>query len=169
MAPIRFRTRHLHATFVNDWRTQLDALGWITPPINFGTQPISVIDYLPDDRTELIKRNTVSITLGDYTADEDEEVGAAGGGLRSALYNVYIDCYMAEQALSIAVCDDVRDHYTDWTGPLIDQITGSPIFGTNIVVDSVYGPERPDGGGSAEAFKRYWRSMRIDAQLYFSS
>jgi hypothetical protein len=167
MPPIRFRSRHLHATFYNQLKTSLDTLGWVNPPVNFGTAPLVFMDYQPDERAVQIKQNTVAVSLGDFDADLDEELGASGGGLRSAEYNVYIDVYMQEQALSQALCDDVRDIYTDFQMDLIDQVTQAPIYGALIQVDTVIGPQKPSIG--VDAFKRYWRTMRLDAVLYFQS
>lgn len=167
MAAIRFRSRHLHATFFNHTTDALTALGWINPPINFGTVPITMIDYQPDERSEQIKNNTVSVSLGDYENDDDEELGATHGGVRSALYQVYVDVYMSEQALSLAICDDIRDIYTDRMLTLIDQITMTDT-GDKIEVENIEGPARIPGA-SADQFKRHWRAMRLDARLYYQT
>lgn len=169
MSAPRFRSRHLHATFYNHFVTEMTALGWVNTPVNFGTQALTVIDYQPEDRTETIRHNTVAVSLGNYGSDEDEELGATGGGLRSALYNVFIDIYMSEQALAVAVADDVRDIYTDLTMPLINQITASPETGTLIEVDQVLGPERPAGTAGSDTFRKNWRIMRVDARLFYQS
>lgn len=164
---LRHRSRHLRATLYNKTRTDLDTLGWITPPVNFGTNPITVIDYQPDERGEIITDNTVSVSIGDVTNDQDEELGAAVGGLRSAWYPIFIDVYMATQALTDAVCDDIRDSYDNQTIPLIDQITGQPSDLT-IEIEEVIGPDRPVIGiGTIEAFKRNWRIMRLGCRVYY--
>jgi hypothetical protein len=167
MSNLRFRSRHLHATFYNHFRNQLQTLGWTSVPVNFGTQPVLVIDYVPDERSETIRQNTVAVSLGDFAQDEDEELGARGGGLRSALYNVFFDVYMAEQALSLAICDDIRDIYTDFTMPLINQIDQTPVPANVIEVETILGPER--GSGGVEQFRRYWRTMRVDGRLYYNT
>lgn len=167
MAPTRFRSRFLHATFVSHIRTHLTGLGWITPPINFGTGAVTLIDYQPDERVDPIKQNTVAVSLDDFEVDEDEELGARHGGTRSAPYNVYVDVYMAKQALAQAICDDIRDIFTDLTLPLINEITGAPT-GDLIEIESVRGPERQTAA-SAEDFRRFWRTMRLDSRLYFQT
>ncbi len=164
---IRFRSRHLHATLVAIARTQLNTLGWITPPINFGAGAVTVIDYQPDERGTVIASNTIALSLGDFDGDDDEELGAAVGGVRSAMYRVYVDVYMAEQALTLAVCDDVRDIFVDQAFDLIDQITGSPVPDTRIAIEEVAGPQRPPNIVRAETFKHFWRTMRLDARLFF--
>jgi hypothetical protein len=164
---IRFRSRHLHATLVQLARTELNTRGWITAPINFGTGPTTVIDYSPDERGQVISSNTVAISLGDFAGDDDEELGAAVGGLRSALYRVYVDIYMAEQALTQAMSDDVRDIFADQQFDLIDQITGAAVPATRIEIERIEGPDRPSNLIGAEQFKRFWRTMRVDARLYF--
>jgi hypothetical protein len=165
----RFRSRHLHATFYKQFIVDMSALGWMHAPVNFGTQALTVIDYQPEDRNETIKHNTVAVSLGNYGSDEDEELGAKGGGLRSALYNIFIDIYMSEQALAIAVADDVRDIYTDLTMPLVNQIDGQVEPATLIEVDQVLGPERPGGGAGSDTFRKHWRVMRVDGRLFYQS
>lgn len=167
MPPIRFRSRHLHATFYNQLRTDLDALGWVHAPVNFGATALSFIDYQPDERAVQIKHNTVAVSLGDYDIDDDEELGASGGGLRSAEYHVFVDVYMEEQALALALCDDIRDIYTDYSTTLVDQITGLQVINAPIEVQEVAGPEHPSTG--VEQFKKYWRTMRLTAVLFFQS
>lgn len=170
MPSIRFRSRHLHATFYNQLRADLGDLGWVnTPPVasNFGTDPLTFMDFQPDERAVAIKHNTVAVSLGDYDSDEDEELGASGGGLRSASYDVYIDVYMEEQSLALALCDDIRDIYTDYSTALINQITQGAVPNTRIEVAEIVGPERPSTG--VEQFKKYWRSMHLAAVLYFQS
>ena len=170
MAPIRFRSRHLHATLVEHLRVQLDQRGWITPPINFDEDPATVLDYQPDERGVAINANTVAISLGDFEADEDEELGARfPGGLRSASYPVFIDVYMAKQALSVSICDDIRDIYQDLTVPLVDQLTGTQVPGAMIEIAAIIGPERPPAATGAENFRRYWRVMRMAADLYYNT
>lgn len=164
---IRFRSRHLHATITDYVRTQLDALGWISAPINFSTAACTVLDYQPDERGQVIATNTVAVSLADFHSDQDEELGASYGGLRSAPYSLYVDVYMAEQALSIAICDDIRDMFTDLSLELIDQISGLPVYGTLIEVDRVTGPEKPPAASTAEQFKKYWRIMQIHTSLYY--
>lgn len=167
MPPIRFRTRHLHATFYNHLRAELTMRGWVNDPVNFGATGLSFMDYPPDERATQIKQNTVAVAVGDYGADEDAEVGARGGGLRRADYHLFIDVYMEEQSLTLALCDDIRDIYTDYSCDLIDQITGQPVPFVYIEVEEVGGPERPSSG--VDAFQRYWRTMNLDLAVYFQS
>lgn len=169
MAPLRHRSRHLRATLHERTRGGLDALGWISPPVNFGANPLTVIDYQPDERGEIITDNTVAVSIGDVVNDEDEELGAAVGGLRSAFYPIFIDVYMASQALTDAVCDDIRDLFDCQMFPLINQITAAP-SGLTVEIEEVIGPDRPNiGAGTIEAFKKYWRIMRLGARVYYQS
>ncbi len=171
---IRHRSRHLRATLYNKVRADLTTLGWITAPVNFGATAVTVIDYQPDERGEIVTTNTVAVSLGDVTNDEDEELGAgavgADGrpGLRSAWYPVFLDVYMAEQSLADAICDDLRYAFDSQTFPLINQITGLPSDET-IEIEEVIGPDRPTiGQGSLDQFKRYWRIMRLGTRMYYN-
>lgn len=167
MPPTRFRSRFLHATIFDYTRDALDTLGWISTPVNFGTTGVTMIDYQPDERSVQIVHNTVAVSLGDYANDEDEELGAALHGTRSAPYAVFIDVYMAEQALSQAICDDIRDIFTDKSMYLIDQITLAQTDQL-IQVENIDGPARV-AATTADQFRKYWRAMRIDTRLFFQS
>ena len=168
---IRHRSRHLRATMHNRLFDHLTLLGWIPTrlpdssltPVNFGADPIVVLDYQPDERGEIITTNTVAVSIGDVINDVDEELGA---GLRSAWYPVFVDVYMATQALSDAVCDDVRDIFDNQVFPLVNQIDQTDTD-EQIEIDEVIGPDRPPAGGAADQFKRYWRVMRIGTRLYY--
>lgn len=168
MPVIRHRSRHLRATLFNKLRDDLDALGWISAPINFGTDPVTLVDYQPDERDEPIAKNTVAITIGDTLNDSDEELGAADGGLRSGWCPVFLDVYMAEQALTDAMCDDIRDIFDSQVFPLINQITGAE-SAEQIEVEEVLGPDKPGAIHGADQFKRYWRVMRLGVRLFYNS
>lgn len=167
MANLRHRSRHIHASLVNYLRNELSGTGWVNPPINFGTAPVVLVDYQPEERGERIEQNTVAVSLGDIPADRDEELGAAAGGLRSGLYPVFVDVYMADQPLSIAICDDIRDAFDNAYLPVIDQVTGDP---SDYVMDieEVFGPERPNAQLGADQFKRFWRIMRLAVRVYYN-
>ncbi len=170
MPAIRFRSRHLHATFYDHTIAALTNLGWMSAPVNFGTHAVKVVDFQPDERQLPIAGNTVAVSLGDYTLDDEEELGALlGGGLRSALYSVYIDSYMLEQSLSLAICDDLREIYDGKSLDLINQITETVVPNCYIQVEQVIGPEKPPSNLGAETFKRYWRIIRVDARLYYQT
>lgn len=168
MPPLRHRSRHLRATIYNKVLADLTSLGWVDSPVNFDTTAVTVIDYQPDERNEAVKANTVAVSLGDVVNDVDEELGAQAGGLRSAFYPVFIDVYMAEQALSDAICDDIRDTLDNAIFPLVNQIDNSD-SGEKVEIEQVIGPDRPAGLNAADPFKRYWRVMRLGARLYFQS
>ena len=148
----------------------LSALGWMNAPINFGTTAVTVVDYQPDERQTPVPHNTIAVSLGDFSSDDEEELGSdLAGGLYSALYSVYIDVYMSEQPLSLAICDDIRSTYHNALLDLIDQVTLTAVPNCYIQVEKVLGPERPPSNLGAEAFKRYWRIMRVDARLYYQT
>lgn len=166
--PLRHRSRHLRATMYNKVKTDLATLGWVNAPINFNGTPVTVVDYQPDERNEPVLVNTVAVSLGDVVNDVDEELGAQAGGLRSAFYPVFIDVYMVEQALSDALCDDIRAIFDNAIFPLVDQVTGTD-SGETIEIDEVRGPDRPVNIASADPFKRFWRIMRLGTRLYYQS
>lgn len=164
----RHRSRHLHASLFAKLTDELTALGWVMPPIQFGTDPVTLVDYQPDERVERIEKNTVAVTLGESPTDVDEELGALVGGARSAFYPVFIDVYMREQALTTAICDDIRDIFEAQVFQMTDFITGLDAPET-VEIEEVVGPERPAAQVGAEQFKRYWRIMRLGVRLYYQT
>jgi hypothetical protein len=165
---IRFRTRFVHATVVTYLREQMSDLGWTTPPINFGTTKMTILENAPDERDGAVPVNTVVVTLGNLDITDEEELGAASGGLSSMAYPVFFDIYMDEQSLSVAVADDIRDIFENLHLPLIDQITGGLVPNAKISFEDTVGPERPDAAGG-EGFRRYWRVVKTTARLYFNT
>lgn len=165
---LRHRSRHLRATIYNKVKADLTTLGWVNSPVNFDTSPVSVIDYQPDERNEAIKSNTVAVSLGDVVSDKDEELGAEAGGLRSGFYPVFVDVYMAEQALADAICDDLRDIFDSAIFPLVDQITQTD-SAEKIEIESCMGPDKPGALNAGDPFKRYWRVMRLGVRLYYQN
>jgi hypothetical protein len=163
---IRFRTRFMQATLTNHIRDGLAELGWSGDDVNFGTTPVTVVDYQPDERDSVPAQNTVAVTLGDVPESAEEELGGASGGLSSVDYVLFVDAYMAEQALSVAIADDIRDLLEYQYIDLIDQITGQPVPGTRIGFEETLGPQRPDGAGS-DNFRRHWRVVKSIARLYY--
>jgi hypothetical protein len=112
--------------------------------------------------------NTVVVTLGNLDVTDEEELGAATGGLSSMAYPVFFDIYMDETALSVAVADDIRDIFENVYLPLVDQITGGLVPNAQIAFEDTIGPERPDTAGG-ENFRRYWRVVKTTARLYFNT
>jgi len=166
---IRFRSRYVHAAVVEHLRTQLTALGWVAPPTNFGAMPVRVVDYQPDERGERIEQNTVAVSLGDLGSDEDRELGASAGGLRSMEYPIFIDVYMSEQALSVAIGDDIRDILQHLVLPIVDKATGQVVPNARLQVEDVMGPTRPQASIGAEQFKRFWRVIKLETHLYYQT
>lgn len=165
---LRHRSRHLHATIYNKVVGDLTDLGWVTPPVNFGTAPVTVVDYQPEERQEAIRANTVAVSIGDVADDEDMELGAQVGGVRSALYPVFIDVYAAELALTYALCDDLRESFDCAIFPLVNQITRAATD-QQIEIEQVIGVDKPAAANSADPFKRYWRVLRLAARLYYQT
>lgn len=169
MTQLRWRTRSLLQTLHEETVTALTALGWITEPVNLGVTPVTVVDYQPLERDTPIKTNTVAVTIGDVPRDLDEELGAAEGGLRSVSFPVFIDAYMNDTPVSVAICDDLVEHFTDLSMQVKDSITQQYADGISLIIEDVAGPRRPPAASGGEAFRRNWRIVNLTAVLYFNT
>jgi hypothetical protein len=135
-----------------------------------GRSHFTFLEYQPDEAGEEIKANTVSIILGDETADDEEELGAAQGGLYSVEFPVFVDIYGANAPIAVSIASDVkailgdlslfvRDFTGDAEGVLTDE---------HIVVDrGTVSVERPSASLGSADLRKYWRVTKATATVYF--
>lgn len=170
LAGSRFWVRHVHQTVATFIEEQLDHLGWVNSPVNFGTQGFVFEEIEPEAAGEGdLAYNTVSITLGDTPAEEPEEIGAS---FYSVSIPVFVDVYAVEQSIAVSVCDDVRRVLTDMAIPLFDFTAAppTPFDGSYIEFEQVIGPRRPQTSIEAVApMVRNWRIVKALAVTYFSA
>lgn len=160
----RFRSRHLLQTCLDHIETGLRTAGWIDAPVNFGTTPVTFLEVQPSEGGITVAPNTVAVTLGDEPEDRDEELGA---GLQSCDYTLFVDIYGASNSVSMSLADDIKTLLKHTALPLVDygaSATGVPtdhrIEFHTVVVD------RPNLVTGLD--KRYWRTVKATAALYFT-
>jgi hypothetical protein len=161
---LRFRSRHVHESCIDHITTGLTALGWTTPPINFGTTPITVIEYQPTEAGVTVNPNTVAISMGDEPDDLPEELGA---GLETCDYTLFADVYGITASMSMSIAGDIKSLLKNKIIPLRDYTlddTGTPTtnsieFDTVIIDIPIATTTGPD--------KRFWRAVKATARLYF--
>lgn len=120
---MRFRSRHAHQTIVNYVTEQLEALGWMSEPINFGTAPVTVQDfeaYGSEQGAVQPEPNLVAVTLDPEGADEDEELG---GALISGQYQFFCDVVGETIPISVSIADDLLRKTKNAKIPLLDFTT----------------------------------------------
>jgi hypothetical protein len=168
MAAIRFKHRVIHQALYRLIEDGLTDLGWVTPPVNFATTPLTFVDYQPDERGRAIAANTIAITTGDEGEDSGEELGWDFGGLQSVSIPVFVDIYGEEQAISVAIASDVKSILKNYNAPLLSY--DNTDTGAQLTIETVLGPERPLAAASAggENFKRYWRVVKGMTVTYFN-
>ncbi len=157
---LRFRPRHLQRTLLAHLRADLD--GWITEPTNFGTRPITVLDYQPDEAGVQIEPNTLALTLGDWAAERPEQLG---GGLASNDYAVFIDFYGASAAIALSVVADIHHLFTNAEFPLLDYSTDPPTETSEYIVCEDVVVERPLAALASSDFRRSWRVVKLTASV----
>ena len=161
---MRHRTRHLHETLVQHITTRLTELGWITPPINYGTTAVQVQTIEPfGEGAVQPDGNLVAVTLGDSAEDTDEELG---GALIAGHYVLYVDVVGDSIPLSVAIADDLRLALKNHRIPLKDYTTsptGVDHPGGFIEFDSV-DVDVPPAASSVD--KRTWRVVSCMLNVY---
>lgn len=160
---MRHRQRHVHATIVQYLKANLDNDGWITAPINFGTTPVTVLDYMPLEAGETPAFNTVSISMGDQNEDVPAELG---GGLTLVEYTVFVDIYAINVPIGIAIAEDVKGYLTEEIIPVRDFTTTADgvVTDEQIEFESVVVEVIP---GSGVMDKRSWRAVKATAVCYY--
>jgi hypothetical protein len=160
---LRFRQRHVHETCLHYIRTALDDLGWRTPPINFGTRPVTLLEYQPEEAGAQVVPNTVAVTMGDEPEDVDEELGA---GLQSCDYTLFVDVYGANAPVASSIASDLKAALKNRLIPMRDYSTEDAGVATQHTIEfNTVMIDRPTPTGGVD--KRYWRVVKATATLYF--
>lgn len=163
---LRFRYRMVHKTVADYVEAELADLGWVNDPVNFGTTPLTLVEFQPDEAGKVVAVNTVAITLGDEPPAEDEELG---DGIRSISFPVFVDIYGANQAIALSIASDVKTLFEDVAMPVTDFSTVVPGPSEEYLQfdkDDVE-VERPTAALGATDFKRYWRVVKALAVVHY--
>lgn len=142
---MRHFSRHLQATIQNLVEAHLVATGWLTDgspgfqPL-LGALPVDFQRQRPDESMlKALKPNLVAVSFGGQTDDEDEQLG---GGLVSHEHVVFVDVYAENDAVAVALAEDVRDLMAGRYGSRyfrpVDQVTGTPVLGYLCEWDEVF-------------------------------
>lgn len=163
---MRFRSRHAHATIVKYVSEQLDAMGWINPPINFGSVPVTVQDfeaYGSDQGAIQPEPNLVAVTLDPEGPDEDEELG---GSLISGNYQFYCDVVGESIPISVSIADDLLRKTKNAKIPLLDFTTDSAGVETAGHALEFYNCFVATPDASASIDRRTWRVVSGFVRAY---
>lgn len=110
MTYLRHSSRHVHHTVATYLREHLTTLGWIGPSEStpFGATPVELRTSHPPEWQESsrLEAGTVAVTLGDEDAAILEEMG---GPLASVEHPIFVDIFMDNEAIALALALDVRD------------------------------------------------------------
>ena len=161
---MRHRQRHVHRTIVDHVRANLDFGGWVTAPVNFGTSPVTVMDYQPLEAGETPAFNSVCVSMGDQGADEVVELG---GGLSSCRYTVFVDVYGINEPIGVAISEDIKDCLTDEIIPVRDYTTDAVGVPTDHDIEFELVMVEKIATATTTLDKRSWRSVKTQAVVYF--
>lgn len=161
---MRHRERHVHATIVSHLKEALTALDWYEDPAPFGTRPITLIAYQPQEAGQTPAFNTVAVSMGDSTADEATELG---GGLYVCSYPFFVDVYGASEPIGVAISNDIKDSLTDRIIALRDYTTTSLGVPTEAQLEFEYVMTEKIPTATTSLDKRSWRSVKATAVCYY--
>lgn len=164
---LRFRIRHVHKTIADYLEQGLADLGWVAPPINFGSVPITFLEFQPDEAGKTIAANTVAITLGDEPASQDQELG---DGLRAIEFPVFVDVYGANQSIAASIASDIKDLLEDVYMQVRDFTTDPAGVETSEYLEldkDDLSIEKPAAAAGVSDFRRYWRVVKTIARVHY--
>jgi hypothetical protein len=159
---MRFRYRHVQQTVADYVTTRLAELGWSGATVNFGTNPVTVIDVQPDEAGRQIVPNTIAVTLGNEPEDALEELG---GGLYSTAFPIFVDIYGTSSAISVSIASDVKAVLQEKVLHVKDYSRTPPVESGEFMVIENVSFARPDAAGGAD-FRRFWRVVRATGTVY---
>lgn len=162
---MRHRQRHLHATIVRLVLETLTETGWVRAPINFGTLPVTVLDYEPQGAGQTPAFNTVAVSIGHQGSDDAIELG---GGVQECRYTVFIDVYPVNESIGVAIADDIKAAINDEYIAMRDFTTAPDgveradmwIEFEDVMVETI-----PSAASTLD--KRSWRSVKATAVCFF--
>lgn len=168
---LRHARRHVHQTVYKHVEHHIDVLGWLsdlTTP--FSAPAVDVQGTMPEEYEEIKKLlpGRLGITVGMVPDPVPEEMGADTGGLWSAQYPFFFDCFMENDSQATALADDIADivggriantsrylKVYDFTATTPVAVTGWQIEFNDIVREKVSG------------FKN-WQVCKATATVYYN-
>jgi hypothetical protein len=162
---MRHRQRHVHATILKHVKDTLTTLGWVNSPVNFGTTPVSFLDYEPLEAGETPDLNTVAVSMGDQGADEAYELG---GGLVRVDYTVFCDVWGANIPIGVAIAEDIKDALTEKVIALRDFTTNAAGVATSDSLEFEMVVVEVIPTATTTLDKRTWRSVKATAVCYYA-
>lgn len=102
---MRHRVRSVYQSIYDHLNAQLAELGWLTAG-GAKSVPVTMQQYVPDETGQSLPPNTVAVTLGEESGENEEELGDR---LVSVDLQVFVDVYGENQAITLALADDVKD------------------------------------------------------------
>jgi hypothetical protein len=172
MTALRFRARHVHRTVYNYVTGELAALGWPDSAaaaggavVNFGSTPLTFLEFTPDDNGAKVAANTLVISLGDEPPAESQELG---DGIRMIAYPVEIDIYGANQGIATSIASDIKTLFENRYMYVTDFTADPPVASQEYLEfdHEDVSISRPAQQGASD-FRRYWRVVSTIAQVYY--
>lgn len=136
---MRHFSRHLQATIQDQVEAHLVTTGWLTDgSVGFvtllGALPVTYQRQRPDEHLlQSVQPNLVTVSFGGQTDDEDEQMG---GGIVSQEHVIFVDVYAENDAIAVALAEDVRDLFAGRTAAgRFFRVRNHTVLPTTPVVD----------------------------------
>lgn len=135
---VRWRTRMVRASVINDLKLTLTDTDWLgATPLGLRTIPIKVVDGPASDPNKPLDKNTLALDNG---MAGELELAQLGGGLFEQPYQFNFMFFAESDAVGHALMQDLADRYTGRTGvpslALYDFGQATPVFVCNMEVES---------------------------------
>lgn len=172
MAYVRGQTAYAEETLRAYLVEQLTALGWYgsVSTLPYGaTQAVTLTDFLPAQSVKLVN-NTIAMTSGDESDDDEAELGAAGGGLHTTERVYFLDIFGESQGIALRIADDLK---AVLTGKLPgtaryqhvrDPVNGGVLAGHLLHFDNVL-RTKP----TAADYQRFWQVVKLTCVHEFNA
>lgn len=142
MAPpgyyVRWRTRMVRASVMNDMKATLLDTDWIgSTPLGLITTPVIILDGMPNANDRSISENTLAMDNG-IAGDQLE--AELGGALYERQYQFSIMFFAESDAVGHSLLSDLGDRYLGNTAspfvPLYDWAAATPVYICEMDVES---------------------------------
>lgn len=173
---MRFRSRHVQQTLSDHIRAGIATLGWIGTNRVFGLdRDVRIIDVEPDEiatndpaETEALRGRLEGTTMAISIETEDEDlIAELGGPLYRVSMPTVVDVWSDRSSIVMSLASDVKSLLRDAHIPVRDYANGGAEIPGSYIEPVYVTIEKPSGNVIGIDFKKRWRIVAFDANVWF--